>query len=209
MLRGAERGHTFRRAAEFRRFIVGVEFGEFRTAPATLGRPPCIGGPPAAIVESRLGAGLVCRGGRDQLVIILLIAKRVTDGRLSNVRLVLSRTHIDHIFVVWIEQRSMLRADSPPRALIQDKVFLRFILVWADRVKPRRRLSFDLASQVWRRMSWLRELETAFDVVSAGADGIDDLALRVSLGLDAVSFEHLRLGHGPGRSLEFRRITSC
>lgn len=45
---------------------------------------------------------------------------------------------MDHILVLCIEQCAVLRANSPDWALRQDKVFLRFILVWADRVQPRR-----------------------------------------------------------------------
>ena len=84
LLWSAERSDTFRRTAEFLWLVVGVELSEFRRAAATLLRSPSVGGPPATIVESGLGAGLARRGGRDQLVAILLIGKRVTDGRLAS-----------------------------------------------------------------------------------------------------------------------------
>ena len=64
-------------------------------------------------------------------------------------------------------------------------------------------------SEIGRRISGLGKLEAAFNVVGAGPERIYYLALSVSIRLDAVRFEHLRLGHATSWSLEFRRITSC
>ena len=80
---------------------------------------------------------------------------------------------MDHILVLCIEQCAVLRANSPDWALRQDKVFLRFILVWADRVQPRRRLSVDLVAEIGRRISGLGKLEAAFNVVGAGPERIN------------------------------------